>query len=564
MKKGNNIPEPEIFTSEIDDTIDDLFKPSKKIEIDPLTQEVKDVEIDDTIDDLFKPSKKIEIDPLTQEVKDVEQEQEDFPVAFELTEEEKKAAQAKPETEQDREPEGLAVEEQSETLVELDLELEVEGETAEVVSEAEKVKTPDDMKAKLEQLKQQIFTIEWEITESQIHETLSLISGLMAAPEVNGQPQAHSMMALMENVLRNFQYYPENIPAIAPSILKKTTQYLIDLLTGKDSSIDSDNSLLQDLKALVEKPEKSEKKIDHEQIPVLDEEPEQAGDMQGSAPAVEQPTEQKQPQVDVLVSMEKEENPATAPAEPADDFLSEQGRHLLKKHLIELKRYINRIESLEKLLSKTPGMDKLYSFQHDIRLGLEGQLTELSGFFFQNVELYLPERGPARKESTDNSGTAPAQSPWQELFSISIDGVEVGFPADQVVYVSGPPWHSKSAIKKAATLSLNKLKPWPWSKLKGLFRGRLGGLEDSVLSSMQFPVVRQIGGLKLPVPPNFTVILLFDGKKGVALLSEKIPIGIEIPGDAKWTEIRADGFEMEVESHGNSIKVATACSLNQE
>lgn len=519
MKENNNIPEPEIFTSEIEDTIDDLFKPSKKIEIDPLTQEIKEFD----------------------------QEQEEFPVEFEMAEEEEKAVQGKQETEKDAE--GPTAQDLTETFLELDIKPEVAGEIAEEpeekVTEAEKLETPDGLETKLDQLKQQIFTIEWEVTEPQIHQTLFLISGLMAAPELKGQPQAHSMLEFMEKVLRNIQYHPENVPATALSTLKNTTEYLFDLITGKNSLPDTGNSLIQDLKALVVKPQKKQEEIVQEQLLVLDEEPEQAGDMEAAA------------------GKEEAETLTTAAAEPADDFLSERGRTLLKTHLIELNRYISRIKSLEKLLSKTPGMDKLYSFQHDIRLWLEGELAELSGFFFQVSELDLPEKVPARKESEDFSGTASARSAWQELLAVSIEDMEIGFPADQAVYMSGPPWHSKSAIKKAATLSLNKLKPWPWSKLRGLFRGGLASLEDSVLSSMQFPVVRQLGGQELPVPSNFTVILLFDGKKGAVLLTEEKPIKIDIPGDAEWTEIQAKGFEAEVATHGNRIKVATSRSLNR-
>ncbi len=532
MKEDKNIPEPEIFTSEIEDTIDDLFKPAKKIEIDPLTQEVKEVD----------------------------QEQEVSPVEFELEEGDKTPEQTEPEGEGTGPAESLTPKEQPETLLELDLELEVEeaaaGEPEETSAEAEKTETPDGLGAKLEQLRQQIFTIEWEVTEPQIHQTLSLISSLIAAPEISGQPQARSMVELMEKVLRNIQYHPENVPATAPSVLKKTAEYLFDLLTGKDSSPDTGDTLIQELKALVEKPRKEKEETDQEQTPVPDKKLEDAAYMEETAPA-------EPPPLEVPVGMAEEKTPTTDAAEQADDLLSDQGRHLLKAHLAELKRYINRIESLEKLLSKTPGMDKLYSFQHDIRLGLEGQLAELSRFFFQHVELELPEKLPSRREDEDHSRTVPAVSAWRELLSVSIDGVEVGFPTEQAVYVSGPPWHSRSAIKKASNLSLKKLKPWPWSKLKGLFQGRLASLEDSVLSSMQFPVVHQIGGQDLPIPSSFTVILLFDGQKGAALLTEEKPIRIEIPGDAEWTQIEAEGFEAEVRTHGNRIKVATARALNQ-
>ena len=535
MKENNNIPEPEIFTSEIEDTIDDLFKPSKKIEIDPLTQEVKELD----------------------------KEQGDIPVEFELAEEGESPVQQTAKTEETDKTGSQAAPKEEETLLELDLEFEMEDQPS---GEAEKGKTktegasggaeqPAAIEERLEQLKQQIFTIEWEVTEPQIHQTVALISGLRTAPELNGQPQARSMVELMEKVLQNIQYHPEKVPATAPAILKKITQYLFDLLTGKEISSEQGDKLIRELKALIEKPEEPEEETILEQLLVLNEEAE---------PAPEAQKKPEEPEVAEAVAGKKEEEEKTADMEPADTFASDEGRRLIKAHLAELQRCINRIEPLEKLLSKTPGMEKLYTFQHGIRQRLEGQVRELSGFFFKDMELDLPRPAPAKKDSEDYAKAMNLSGcPWQELLTINIDDMEIGFPADQVVYMSGPPWHSKSAIKKGGAIPLRKLKPWPWSKLNTLFRGRLANLDDSVLSSMQFPVIQELGDRELAVPSSFLVILLFDGRKGAAILAEEKPIRIEIPADAQWTEEQTAGFEAEVNTHGNKIKVVTIDSLNR-
>ncbi len=553
MKENNNIPEPEIFTAEIEDTIDDLFKPSKKIEIDPLTQEIKE---------------------LSGEPAEAPQEsKEDSPVEFEVSPD--KAAPAEAEA-----PDGATADspqaqvEKSETVLELDLELELEeadaaetpaGDKTEQAAEQEAVPEKaegkpagiTDIGQRLEQLNQQLFTIEWEVTEPQLHQTLDLLGSLLAAPEINAQARARSILELMEKVLLNIQFHPEKVPATAPSILKKSTRHLTDILSGKDEKKDETENLLAELRALIEKPDKT---TTEEEPLFLDE-----------SALVQEKTEEKEE--DILPPEPPKQAPKEAPEEKtavarteAGPALPENGLELLRQHLAELKKCVNRIEPLENLLSKTPGMEKLYRFQHDIRLSLEGQISELSRFFFKDEELDLPEASLSERDTEDYTKDLSADQkpcPWKEVLTVNIDGLEIGFPADQLVYASGPPWYAKSAIKKAEALALSKLKPWPWSKLKGLFQGRLKEMDDSTLSSMSFPVIRQLGGQELPVPASFNVIMLFDGSSGAVLLAEEKPLKIEVPGDAECTKEQADGFAGEINTHGNRIRVATASSLNK-
>ncbi|GEM_PF-3988854 len=538
MKENNSIPEPEIFTSEIEDTIDDLFKPSKKIEIDPLTQEIKEVA----------------------------KEADDSPVEFELAQE---GDEIKPE-----EPTALLLEDQEpqdnqeEEEALLELELEVEEEAEEIAVEMEP--TPEDTDQGnrvgeiLQELKQQIFTIEWEVTEPQIDQTLALVAGLLGAPEIRNQAPARSLVELMQKVLQHIQYRPEKVSATAPSVLKKAVAFLLDCHSGKSVSDDRAEGIAQELKALFDKAQQKEEATVLENFLLLGE---KTGEDQGAEKA-ETTSEMQGDGAPALgpASTETETTTETTGSHTSkEDLLPGEAKRILQAHLVEIKRCINRIEPLEKLLAKTPGMEKLHSFQHDIRQRLERQLEELSNHFFEAMELELPEPPRTKTDSEEyarDMNLTPC--PWAELFTITLDGMEIGFPADEIAYVSSPPWHSKSAIKKAHSLELNKLKSWPWSKLKGMFRGKLADFDESSLSSMSFPIIRHIGGQELPVPSNFTIILLFNGQTGVALLTGEKPIRIKIPKDAKWTKEQADGLEAEITTHGNVIKVASANSLKQE
>ncbi|RUM87152.1 MAG: hypothetical protein DSZ23_06195, partial [Thermodesulfatator sp.] len=353
--------------------------------------------------------------------------------------------------------------------------------------------------------------------------------------------------------------------------LKRATQYVLEIVTGTLESQESVVLVISELEGLAKKHHFQEEQQEDEIVLLAEEQEKEDEAKTGqAAPAVEK--EQKTGKTDTV--QEAAPQPTSDSSEgsdfmehgamPKESRLDEQGRIILGRHLAELKRCVKRIQPLEELLSRTPGMEKLHRFQHDLRTDLEEQINQVSDYFFDGQVREVPEAPSSTKESPiDARHLQPSGCQWKELLTINVDGMEIGFPEDQVVYMSAPPWHAKSAIKKANNISLGKLKPWPWSKLKNCFLGRLAGLDDSTLSDMRFPVVRRLGETELQVPPSFVLILLYDGKRGAAILAEEKPIRIEIPGDASCEEKTGKGFEAEVNTHGNKIMIATADSLNQ-
>ena len=535
VNNKKTLPEPEIFTTEIENTIDDLFKPSKKIEIDPLTQEVKEIQ------------------------------EEGDSLKFELEEEGAISEGPLPELKDATRPESTktGAPPSPEPLLELDIELELEGSEE---SPGKAVETPS-LAERLNQLKEQVFTIEWEVTRPEVRETISIVSELLGTPEVAGFPEAGRLLELMKEVLSAFELRPERLSATAPSILKRTVEMLFDILIegNAETGHEALERLREELREILGTETDGDEHVRKAEGPALPDMPEIPDkDEDEIKPGVGTPAAQQ----DILQTappspetVHAEHKAAAQPSPIENNYLTQEGRQLLRSHLIELKRCINKIEPLEKLLSKTPGMEKLHAFQLGIRTTLENQLSRIDEFFFEPGELKLPEPAPSKKTEEYARDMNLAKCPWKRLVTIFIHDLEVGFPADQVAFMSQPPWLAKFALKKSSEIALGKFKPWPWSKLQGLFRNRLSGLDETVLSTMRFPVIRSLGGHEIDISGDFHIILLYDGEKGAALLSGEAPMDLDIPEDAKWSKVKEEGFEAEIVIGDHKVRVATINSL---
>ncbi len=544
--KGKDFPEPEIFTLEIEDTIDDLFTPSKQIEIDPLTQKVKDLE----------------------------DESDDLSLDFDFMEE-KAAAPEEAVSLQEVEPiqeTEFAQEAQqpAEGLLDMDMDLEMEIEDAvqgideaapaaqadAAVQPAPSTSPPaselaDDTENALSELRQQIFTIEWEVTSPQIQQTLDIVSSLLINKRVMENTMAVSMLALLKKILDSMKDRPELVPASAPSLLKKASEYLLNAFSGYAAESEG-KQLINELDQIVGELEKTV-----------------AMQPTGAAPAEE-----------ALPKLDAETRPASAEAEEIlqkQDVISEEelksrpAQDILATHVVELKRCVKRIESLEKLLSRTPGVEGLYKFQNEIRTILERQQAELERLLFEGTGTEAPAEEPVvASEKKETPQEQPAKEPpapacpWKKLLTINYGDIELGFPEDQVAYMGVPPWLSRSTIRASATVALNRLKPWPWSKLKGRVQNKLSHFDEAVLSGMHFPIVRGIGGQEAPIPSSYTLVILYDGKKGAAFMVAESPISVEIPENSECKKKGEDYIEAEIQTPGSRISVVTTKSLTKE
>jgi len=539
VKNNNNLPEPEVFTDKIEETIDDLFKPVKKIEIDPLTQEVKELEANEAgpgeqpeinLELSLEPEPEPASAPVTDEETGDEPELE-----LEVAEaEEEKAQPSEPE---EPEIELQLMEEQEEAQLEIEME---EGATAD----------EDDVTARLNRLREGIYTIEWEVSGQEINEALSELRDILELDEIKGITGAHSLLALCAEVLEQAKSAPQNMKANAPGLIKRAIETVISMHAGKKVEQKEIETLQDELTTIL-----GEHAFEKQPRPEIMEPP---ASSQVSEP--QKATEETVEPTPVFVQApEEEEKVATK-----STGLSEEAERLLLSHIKTLQGHVKKIVPLEKLLSNTPGMEKLYKFHKNIRISLEGEIARLTSYFFEGGTPDLSQTEPPHIQTQGFEPEAREEHcPWNQLLTFSVDGMEIGVPAEEVAYISEPPWLSKSFIKKAQSLPLSKLKPWPWSKLTGQFTNKLAELDEGELAEMEFPVVTQVGDTRLPTPSSFYVIVIFNGKQGAAIRAPEAPISINVPQNAKCKAISDGAVAGEIEINGNRITVLTAESVNR-
>ena len=516
MKDNKNIPEPEVFTNKIEETIDDLFKPTKNIEIDPLTQEVKEIDAEKSVEEQPEIELELAIEEPTQEGSP----QEDVKEVKENDKAYTKENEPKPEPE--LEPE-----------IELEL-IEEEG-TEDISLEVEEAKEKeDDISLRLGRLREDIYTIEWEVSGQELSETLKELRAIVDLPEIKANRDIAFLLSLSARVLEMGVNAPEKMEATAPHTLKRAIETAITIHQGKMASQDELEEIKTGLEELLEK----------EAVVTSDTQAKpQRGKKEEPKPHIPQTTEKK-----VVQSSSK-----------AHDKEAEK---VILAHIHQLQRQVNRIVPLERLLSNTPGMEKLYKFHRSIRSNLEKEINVLAQYFFPGIDLELPKADASEEKKADYVSEIKGQGcPWKQLLTISLEGMEIGIPAEQVVYASQPPFFSKSFIKKADTLPLAKLKPWPWSRLSGLFGGTLSEMNEKELGSLELPIIKKLDDSELPVPSNFFVIVIYDGEKGAVLRTQESPISINVPENARCQMSDSGSFAGQVEVNGNKIRVLTADSV---
>ncbi len=513
MKDKENIPESELFTSKIEETIDDLFKPTKQIEIDPLTQEVKEVASEEA--GATEPQIELElaIDEGPEESSESKESQK--PTASEA---------------EDAEPE-----------IELELVDEVDTEPEKPVGEEQLLE--DKVHDRLQKLLQAVYTIEWEVSGKELSKTQQEIENLLNDSEIQKDDRVRSLLSMSARVLEQGKNKPQQMKATAPSVLKKAVETVIAVLEGK--APENIEEVKEQLKGLMG--EGTDASHDIQLEPVEDQIAEEV------VPSANKTNKD--------LEAVKEKAP-TSVRKPSEFDLKAQ--EILKAHLIELQKQVNKIIPLERLLSKTTGMEKLHKFHTGVRTSLEKEIERISQFFFEPGTLNLPkaEASISKKEDyvSDVSGD---KCPWKKLLTLSIEGTEVGFVAEEVAYISQPPFLSKSFIKKTDSLPLKKLRPWPWSKLKGLFDGKLAEMDEKTIEALEFPVLRSIVGHKSPASSNFYVVVIFDGITGAVLRVPERPLAINVPEDAKFYPINRGQRAGILEINDTKVSVITVESLNR-
>lgn len=579
-------PDIDLFTSEIEDTIDDLFTPKKQIEIDPLTQEVKvlsgeeegtesassPAEGDEQAPSQETPEIEISLaesleieeaeeDKGAEAVEDMSEEAEaDLAVEEALSEleiePEPAASSGSPEQpDQDEEgedlsfdleiePEGAAeqtgAKEASEPgsnaaspVVELDME-----EAEAVSSESSSVETAGPPSC-LEELKQTIFTIEWEIRSDQIDTALEQIARIEKEIPAMPPEMLSVLIPAMILVLKKIRSAPDEVAPSAPGLLKRSVELMEAAVSGGQLPEEA-SSLARELEAAAGKEGAVAEDVQELDFEI---EPEPASKAQ---PAEPDSGEMEPAGSEPLVAAGEEVLPEPVSSIQFDHeqkAFPPEAEELLREHLGVIDRLIQKILPVEEVLKEQAGAEKLYQFQASIRRTLQEERDRMSRFFFgQSPASQLDSAGKkaaagseAGSEMAEAAALVDQSHPYGELVCLSCDGVKIAVPSDQVALVIRPGFRNKGRIRKAESLRLKELKAWPWSKLAPSAQAGLSGLSEKELSSIELPVIRQIEGQMLEPPSSFVVTVIHDGKTGCILLGSAEPMPLEEDSsDFKW------------------------------
>ncbi len=200
----------------------------------------------------------------------------------------------------------------------------------------------------------------------------------------------------------------------------------------------------------------------------------------------------------------------------------------VKGHIEALGKCIKQIIPLENLFGKTKGYDKLYAAQRRIRLYLETQKKQLTA----NLR---------EAETTMARGKQPAPaaaSPWPVLFKACWQGITVLIPPDELTIET----QGRAAkLPLDRPLPLKKLKVRPWSKLQTLFKGELAQMPEADLRRLQLPWLSpMISSPNQEKRRGSTLIILYKDKQGGSAIIDEPGAQITIDDNWRWQEAGAD------------------------
>jgi hypothetical protein len=514
MDQTQKIPDPENFTKNIESTIDELFIPSRRIEIDPLTGEVKELSQDTkdqrpsfhAVGEGEKHSEKIKLSDSIEMEAPAEQ--------IEITTDKK--------------------------ILELDTELELEKKEAGTVN----------LEQQFSQLNQLLLTLEWEITQKSLISAKNLVETIRENQKIDSDKNLHELLNLMIRTLEGMADRPEKMPTSGPEALQKGLDTLKKVVWNEDQDSKTKKELLisaeKELKAAIDMGvSEVTHKVSGEAVsehPVED-----VNDLEivfeDTSEAVlkeEFPDQQEQITDSVLEADIQEKVTPIETNFPENPVLVDA----VKSHIKVLDDCINYILPVEKLLAQTQGMEKLHHFQQNIKNRLEGQKKILENALTGDYEPSSYVRDYAAQQAEDittknDKKETPSESiscPWHEFVIGQWDQKQVAFVPEDVAFVGTAPWWAKKGLNKLKTFKLKRLKAWPWTKIQPLMQGKLSGQEESQLIKLKFPVLQKsISSFNhSQSSDNPTVLVLYHADKGLVLILDTPLKPISVTSECSW------------------------------
>lgn len=480
-------------------------------------------EIDDAVDDLFSEYQQVEIDPITNEVRTVS-------------------------------PADLK---KKDTLVMgsggvgLDFLPEDSGEPADLAG------ITDDI---FSQLDHALLSLEWEISRKNIDSTRELFSKLNKKISPT-QPFLGKTFDIIDQVLAAIAESPQLVPTSGPKSLKEA---LAALKKINQESLSQEKAAVE-LAPIVEGLNNA--LLGGKTVAILEEAATITIDMDGPdiiEPAAAAPPTKNEETLDLKFDTVEEEKQAsktqsirsaapvsyreaTASGGTTTGQIPDRLLKVIQANVTMLGMCIDRVLPLENLFANKQGYDKLYTVNKKLREQLELQRESLSRALAGDYQAFPAMlSNPPQAAKAGNKPEPPSTPcPWSSLTVARWKGSLVAFVPDQVSHVSAGTIPSAKFATNLSKLSLKKLKQWPWSSIRELFRGELAKMPEARLQGMELPVLTHPGIFQALTEPceDIHLLVLFSKETGgVAFIDSGVA---EIAVSKQW--------QWEPEAKRNSI-----------
>nr|HDM99849.1 hypothetical protein [Deltaproteobacteria bacterium] len=498
--------------------------------------------VESTIDELFCVSRQIEIDPLTNEIKDLSQDKTDKGQGFQVIDQrEKYPEEIKPsDTIETGEPVEHIENTINEKILESSSDLEHEGKDTKDVN----------LEQQLSQLNQLLLTLEWEVDQIQAVSAKNLVETILKNPEIEADKDLHELLSLMIRLLEGMADHPEKMPTFSPEVLKRGLDTFKNLVWNEGREPGARKEAFRSIKKELESAiDMDISEIDREISLKADSEHhiEEVDELESGAKYDAQKNAQKEKTSNLQGHIDNS-IPETNIQEKAASIDPELLEHsvlvrAVKSHIKILDDCIKYILPVEKLLAQTQGMEKLHHFQQNIKNRLEEQKKilgkALKGDYEPSSDMsnYATQRIEDITIEIDKTETPPVSTscPWNELLTGQWNQKQVAFIPEHVAFAGPIPFWAKKGFKNLKTFKLKKLKTWPWTKIQPMMHGKLSNRKESELIRLEFPVLQKsISSSDQSQLSNPTLLVLSNENKGLVLMLDTPLESISITPEYSW------------------------------
>jgi hypothetical protein len=225
----------------------------------------------------------------------------------------------------------------------------------------------------------------------------------------------------------------------------------------------------------------------------------------------------------------------------------------LADHIDDLGKCIKQVIPLENLFGKTKGYEKLHAAQKRIRVQLEIQKKNLSTAKerFDSAQRPLDSAQPTTHNNTsispaaENIFTKAQACPWSNLRAATWNGQMVALLPEELAFEDRDGKAAKKLRpRQEITIKIKKLKAWPWTKLAPTFSGDLASLPESKICALELNELMPLMPLtdaNAAAPRNERMIFLYkDARGGFAILDGPTK---EMAIDKSWQWQPLDGAQ---------------------